>query len=131
MPLPQWLGRLNRVGFNRGIRLVAGRLPGLGIVEHRGRRSGRRYRTPVNVFRRDGGFAVALTYGPRTDWVKNVLAAGAAQITTRGRSYEVVRPRVITDRGRAAVPWPVRRTLAVLNVDQFLLVDTETDTDTL
>lgn len=125
MPLPQWLARTNRVVLNRGTRVVAGRLPGLGIVEHTGRRSGRRYRTPVNVFRRDGGFTIALTYGPGTDWAKNVLAAGGADITYRGRSYTVTHPRVITDEHRTAVPPPVRLILGALHVDRFLLVDTE------
>jgi deazaflavin-dependent oxidoreductase (nitroreductase family) len=127
MPLPHWLARLNRVSFNRGTRLVAGHLPSMGIVVHRGRRSGRRYRTPVNVFRRDGGFAVALTYGPDAEWVKNVLEAGRAEIATRGRTYPVVHPRVIEDPQRQAVPAPVRAILRSLDVDRFLLVDTESE----
>lgn len=123
MVLPQWLARVNRVATNRASRLVAGRLPGMGIVVHTGRRSGRRYRTPVNVFRRDGGFAVALTYGSGAQWVRNVLAAGGAEVVTRGRSHAVVEPRLVTDGDRAAVPRPVRPILGLLDVDEFLLLD--------
>jgi deazaflavin-dependent oxidoreductase (nitroreductase family) len=123
MVLPRWLGRFNRVATNRVSRLVAGRVPGLGMVVHTGRRSGREYRTPVNVFHRDGGYAVALTYGPNTQWVRNVLAAGRAEIVTGGRARPVVNPRVVTDRARSAVPAPVRSILRALDVDQFLLVD--------
>ena len=32
-------------------RLFAGHVPMFGIVRHKGRRSGRQYRAPVNVFR--------------------------------------------------------------------------------
>ena len=33
-------------------RLFAGWLPGFAIISYRGRKSGRRYRTPMNVFKR-------------------------------------------------------------------------------
>jgi deazaflavin-dependent oxidoreductase (nitroreductase family) len=123
MVLPRWLARFNRVGTNRVSRLVAGRSPGFGIVVHTGRRSGREHRTPVNVFRREGGFVVALTYGSESQWVRNVLAAGRAEIVTRGQARPVVNPRVVTDPACRAVPPPVRPILKALAVDQFLLID--------
>ncbi len=122
MPLPRAVGRFNKVATNRVTGLVAGRLPGFGIVEHRGRRSGRVYRTPVNVFRRPGGFVVALTYG-RADWVENVLAAGGAQLRTRGRTHDLRNPRVVVDPARAGLPAFVRGVLRRLDVDQFLWAD--------
>ncbi|MGH9210634.1 MAG: nitroreductase family deazaflavin-dependent oxidoreductase [Acidimicrobiales bacterium] len=125
MVLPRGLARFNRVATNHVSRTVAGHLPWLGIVTHEGRRSGRRHRTPVNVFRRDGGFVVALTYGPDTDWAKNVLAAGRAEITTRGRTYGVTNPRIVEDADPDVVPRPVRTILRRLDVDQFLLLDTD------
>jgi deazaflavin-dependent oxidoreductase (nitroreductase family) len=125
MPLPRWLARLNRVGLNRGVRLVAGHLPGLGLVLHEGRRSRRQYRTPVNVFRHDGGFAIALTYGPDSDWVANVVHAQRAKIVRGGHTYAVVRPQVIEDPERKPAPAPVRAVLRLLDVDRFLLVDVE------
>ena len=125
MPLPAWLGRVNKVATNRVSRLVAGWLPGFGIVEHVGRRSGQQYRTPVNVFRRSGGFTVALTYGSDSQWTKNVLAAGTASIVRLGRTHKVVNPRVIVDPTRSPVPLPVRLPLRLFNVTEFLLVDVE------
>src|SRR5712692_4295129 len=74
------IGRFNRVATNRLTSPVAGRLPGFGIITHRGRRSGRTYRTPVNVFRRPGGFVVALTYG-RGDWVRTCWPLGKRRFT--------------------------------------------------
>jgi deazaflavin-dependent oxidoreductase (nitroreductase family) len=65
------------------------------VVRHVGRRSGRTFETPVVAARRDDGFLIALPYGERTDWLKNVLAGGSATIVTNGHSYEVDRPEII------------------------------------
>jgi len=64
MPIPRIVGRWNKVGLNRVTRHIAPWMPGLGVVVHRGRRSGRVYQTPVNVFATEDGYVVALTYGP-------------------------------------------------------------------
>ena len=79
------------------LRPVAGRLPAFGIVTHRGRTSGREYRTPVNLFRRGNEFLFFLTYGSDVDWVKNILAAGRCSVRTRGRDVELVEPGLIAD----------------------------------
>jgi hypothetical protein len=38
---------------------------------------------------------IALPYGERTDWLKNVLSKGSATIVTNGHAHEVDRPEVI------------------------------------
>jgi deazaflavin-dependent oxidoreductase (nitroreductase family) len=86
MPLPGWLGRFNRGVTNRVIEPMARRLPWFAVVTHEGRRSGRRYRTPVNLFRSGDRYVIALTYWRDRDWVKNVLAAGGCEVKTRGLS---------------------------------------------
>jgi deazaflavin-dependent oxidoreductase (nitroreductase family) len=65
------------------------------VVQHVGRRSGRTYQTPVVAVEHDDTFLIALPYGQRTDWLKNVLAAGKATVVTHGRSYDVDRPVVV------------------------------------
>jgi deazaflavin-dependent oxidoreductase (nitroreductase family) len=65
------------------------------VVRHVGRRSGRTYETPVIAVQHDDSFLIALPYGERTDWLKNVLGKGSATIVTNGRTYEVDRPEVI------------------------------------
>jgi deazaflavin-dependent oxidoreductase (nitroreductase family) len=65
------------------------------VVRHVGRRSGRAYQTPVAAAQHDDSFLIALPYGNRTDWLKNVLAKGSAAIVTNGNTYEVDRPKVI------------------------------------
>lgn len=66
------------------------------VVRHVGRRSGKAYATPVTAVRHDDSFLIALPYGERTDWLKNVLAAGSAAIVINGHTYEVDRPEVIS-----------------------------------
>src|SRR5215813_235460 len=81
----RWLAKINIAFTNRITRLFAGWLPGFGIPAHVGRKSGRVYRTPVNVFRASNGFIIALTYSSYSEWVKNVIAAGGCELKTRGK----------------------------------------------
>lgn len=68
---------------------------GTSVVRHVGRRSGRSYETPVVAVEHDDSLLIALPYGERTDWMKNVLASGTATVVTRGQAYDVDRPDVI------------------------------------
>jgi len=65
------------------------------VVRHIGRRTGRTYETPVVAVEHDDSILIALPYGPRTDWMKNVLASGHATIVSNGQTYEVDRPQII------------------------------------
>jgi deazaflavin-dependent oxidoreductase (nitroreductase family) len=123
MPIPVAVAHFNRRVLNPLTRRVAGRLPGFAIVVHRGRTSGRVYRTPVNAFARPGGYVLALTYGPGADWVKNVLAAGECLLITGGRRVRLTNPRVVRDPARHGMPLPVRLILGLIDADQFLLLD--------
>jgi deazaflavin-dependent oxidoreductase (nitroreductase family) len=87
---------------------VAGKLPAFGVLTHRGRKTGRTYRTPVNVFRRGDAYFFFLTYGSDAQWVKNVIAAGACSLETRGRVVELVQPELITDPELRPAPPVVR-----------------------
>lgn len=120
MPLPRSVARFNRLASNRILGPLARYLPGFGIIGHVGRTSGRRYTTPVNVFRTADGYVVALTYGPDADWVRNVLAAGGATLTTRGRNVRLKEPRLFHDETRRSVPAPVRSILGRVDVSDFL-----------
>jgi len=65
------------------------------VVRHVGRRSGRTYQTPVIAAQHDNSFLIALPYGKRTDWLKNVLSKGSAAIVTNGHIYQVDQPEII------------------------------------
>src|SRR6266516_4303910 len=120
MPIPSRVRQWNKVGLNRATRHIAPRMPGLGVVVHRGRRSGRRYQTPVNVFRASDGYVIALTYGPETDWVKNVLAAGGCELRTRGQTIPLRSPRLFHDQSRSNTRPLERQVLRILHVADFL-----------
>jgi deazaflavin-dependent oxidoreductase (nitroreductase family) len=65
------------------------------IVIHVGRHSGRTFETPVVAVQHDESFLIALPYGKRTDWMKNVLASGQATVVSHGQTYGVDQPQVI------------------------------------
>jgi len=65
------------------------------VIRHRGRTSGRPYETPVGVVATDDGFVIALVYGSRTNWLRNVVASGSATIVHEGQTYAVDQPEVV------------------------------------
>src|SRR5258708_38653165 len=105
-------------------RLMAALWGGSGVVVHGGRRSGRRYETPVNVFPAAEGYVLALTYGPDTDWAKNVLAAGGCELRTRGRTVPLSSPRLFRDESRHNIRPFERQVLRFLGVSDFLSLTT-------
>jgi len=96
MQLPQWLARFNRYFTNPIQRLWAGWAPGMGILEHAGCKSGKQYRTPLNVFPTEDGVALLLTYGPNRDWLKNITATGGCHMKRYGKTIELVDPQVVS-----------------------------------
>lgn len=120
MPLPRRLAQINRSVTNRVLGRIAGWMPGFAIVLHTGRRSGRTYRTPVNAFRSDGGYRIALTYGANSDWVRNVIAAGGCEIQTRRKRITLTQPRILNDPRRSWAPPVVRQVLGVAGVSQYM-----------
>jgi deazaflavin-dependent oxidoreductase (nitroreductase family) len=101
---------------------VAGHLPWFCILHHVGRRSGRRYRTPLNVFRRGDSWVFALTYGSEVQWLHNVLAAGGCEIESRGRLVRLDSPEVVVDPSRRLVPPLVAFFLGLIRVTEFLVM---------
>jgi deazaflavin-dependent oxidoreductase (nitroreductase family) len=121
MPIPDRMRQVNKVALNKVTRQVAPWLPGLGVLLHRGRQSGREYRTPVNVFPRPGGrYVLALTYGSDTDWIKNVMAANGCELLTRGTHIELTAPRLFHDESRREIRVVERAILGLLHVYDFM-----------
>jgi deazaflavin-dependent oxidoreductase (nitroreductase family) len=105
---------------------IAGRrhMPILGIVHHRGRKSGHMYATPLGVRPTpSGGFVVPLTFSDASHWYQNMLAAGSCVITYRGVDHTVGGPTVV---GRAtagpAYPRYERLVLRLIGVNEFVLL---------
>jgi deazaflavin-dependent oxidoreductase (nitroreductase family) len=116
---------LNKAGLNRVTVHICPLVPGTGVVVHRGRRSGRRYQTPVSVFPTEDGYVFALTYGPEADWVKNVLAEGGCELRTRGRTIRLTSPRLYHDESRPNIRPLEREFLRLVRVADFLSLKTD------
>ena len=104
---------------NRLIKPMAKFLPGLSTVKHRGRKSGKPYQTVVTAFRKGNRIAIALGHG-KTDWVKNVLAAGEAELRLGRKDVHLVNPRILPA-GSGGLPvtgtdlwWPLSAGLVLL-----------------
>ena len=79
---------------------IAGRrhMPVVGIVHHRGRKTGCPYATPLGIRpAAAGGFVMPLTFGEAAGWYRNIVAAGGCVITWRGADHTVA-SAVIVDR---------------------------------
>ncbi|MCZ8379694.1 nitroreductase family deazaflavin-dependent oxidoreductase [Mycobacterium sp. CPCC 205372] len=106
---PEWLDRIQIKYMNPVIRPLAGRLPGIAKLTHRGRKSGRTYQTPVTAYRSGGEVAIVLGHG-ETDWVRNVLAAGEADLQLFRDRVHLGNPRVVPPGSTvAALPGFARR----------------------
>ena len=94
-PLRNALRQLTRVMRPLALRSAGKEGSANSVITHVGRRSGRVYQTPVVAVAHGDSFLIALPYGERTDWLKNVLAKGSATLITGGKTYQVDRPEVI------------------------------------
>ena len=105
------------------LRFAGGRhLPVLGVLHHRGRRTGREYATPLGIRpAAGGGFVMPLTFGEEAGWYRNIRAAGRCVVTWRGRDHTVTDP-VIVDRAAALPAFPryERLALRLVGIEQFV-----------
>jgi deazaflavin-dependent oxidoreductase (nitroreductase family) len=76
---------------------VAGRrwMPVVGILRHRGRRSGRMYATPIGMRPLGDSFVIPRTFSDNAAWYLNIKAAGGATVKYLGRTYELDDPEVV------------------------------------
>ncbi len=121
MQLPRRFAYFNKLVINRLFRPLAGNIPPYVLVEHRGRRSGRLYRTVVMAFPRHADLAFALTYGPGADWVRNVLAAQRCRVMYAGRWRSYGFAEVLHgDAGLRLIPPGIRTVLRLGGVHNVL-----------
>ncbi len=114
--------KFNKRVFNRmTIKLSGGRFTLWSIIEHQGRVSGQRYRTPVIAVAVGDSFYTPLPYGDDVDWLKNVLNRGSYRLKTSGIWANVVDP-IVMEAGEALPYLPVRygRTFQRFKVEKFL-----------
>jgi deazaflavin-dependent oxidoreductase (nitroreductase family) len=93
----------------------------IAMVHHRGRKSGRAYATPTSARPISDGFVIAMTFGPESDWVQNLLAAGGCEIDWKGSRYSLVDPEIIDwARARTAFSGPERILLRAIGMTSFI-----------
>lgn len=95
MKLSRGVARFNKRVTNRIQGLYAWLVPPWAVILHRGRRSGRRYRTPLFAFRRGRTLVVALLYGEESEWLRNLRAGGGGHVIRAGRTFVVGAPAVV------------------------------------
>ena len=62
------------------------------VLVHRGRKSGRVFRTPLEILvedREQGEFVVAPMWGRNSDWYRNVIVGGLVEVHVRGEDRRV------------------------------------------
>jgi deazaflavin-dependent oxidoreductase (nitroreductase family) len=137
--LRQFFRRLNRamvvmwrLGLGRLLNIWPAGFGRFLVIEHVGRRSGTRYRTPVNYTRYGEDLYCVAAFGPKTDWYRNVIADPAitvwlpdgraaamlADASDHEERVDIVR-RVLIDSGFAALLVGLRpRTMTDTDLDQ-------------
>jgi deazaflavin-dependent oxidoreductase (nitroreductase family) len=86
--LPLWLYRAH-LGWLLGHRFLR--------LTHRGRHSGRRYQTVLEVVRHDratGAYVVASGWGKKADWLRNIMHNPAVVVDAAGRHFEATAERL-------------------------------------
>ena len=115
---------ISRVAINPRQMRTAGS-PGAyaSVIHHRGRTSGRPYQTPVGAVPTEDGFVIALPYGARVSWLRNVVAGKSATILHEGQTYAVDEPEVIQmTAAERYFPPGDRRSHRIFGVEQCLHV---------
>ncbi|OBB69147.1 nitroreductase family deazaflavin-dependent oxidoreductase [Mycobacterium sp. 852014-50255_SCH5639931] len=109
MRVPRAVAEFHRRVTNPVARSLTPWLPCLGTLEHIGRKSGRRYRTPLLVFKTQNGFAILIGYGLESDWLKNVLAGGPVVLHKWGKAVALASPRIVSKAEAAPLITPAPR----------------------
>jgi deazaflavin-dependent oxidoreductase (nitroreductase family) len=95
MVFPVWFERFQIKYLNRAVKPFARFLPATATIKHRGRTSGTPYETIITPYRKGNVLAIALAHG-KTNWVKNVLAAGEADVQfSRNRVVHLTNTRIV------------------------------------
>jgi deazaflavin-dependent oxidoreductase (nitroreductase family) len=121
---------LEQRGFVRGSRGE------LALIEHVGRKSGIVRRTPIHPMPTTDGFRIIVPIGERSEWLRNVVAAGHCRLVLGDRVVELDEPVVETPADVPDLPRPTRalfgwlgfRYLRMLREVEPELAAPETDT---
>jgi deazaflavin-dependent oxidoreductase (nitroreductase family) len=124
MHIPHFMRRVNRVFTNPIMGTFAWLVPPLAVVRHVGRKTGRRYRTPVVAFRSDAGIVIPMTYGRDVDWARNMIHANGCEVERMGRRITLRSPRIVGfDRAKQRLPAALRPFFRAADFPGYVLLD--------
>ena len=124
MPVPRVVAKTHRYWINPFVRRLAGTVLPIMLIRHAGRRSGNMYETPLWAFRTGYRFLIVLTYGPETDWLRNLQAAGTCEASFRGERFQISPVEVVCgEPHRQPLPRVVQVFVGIIGVREFLLVN--------
>ena len=127
MHIPHFMRRVNRVFTNPLMGTFAWFVPPLAVIHHVGRRSGRRYRTPVVAFRTAAGFVIPMTYGRDVDWARNMTHARRADLEQMGERFVLRNPRIVDFKvAERHLPTVARPLLRLADFPGYVLLDLDT-----
>lgn len=113
---------LNKRIFNRiTLKFAGSSYSPISIIRHIGRRSGTTYATPVIVQPSGDMFVLALPYGSKVDWYRNVLAAGRGTIIWHSKEYPVESPQPLpAGAGLHAFPIGLSLIVRIVGAQHFI-----------
>jgi hypothetical protein len=110
---------LNPFLVDRGI--SGGGRSELGTLEHVGRRTGARHLTPLRPVPTEDGFRIAVPLGPKSEWARNVLAAGHCRMQLHDAVHELDEPVLLAAGELPEIPAPAAWILDRLGFQYLLL----------
>lgn len=103
------------------LRLAGRRWWYASTLQHTGRRSGKRYSTPIVADRVGDRLLIPLPYGTQVDWVRNVLSAGEATVVSQGLTFHTASPELIdSTQALPLLPRERRRAFERIQIGHFL-----------
>ena len=90
------MGPMTKI-LNPFVATLAGRrhFPMAAQIHHVGRRTGKPYVTSVGAGVHGAAVLIPLTFGNRSDWARNVRAAGQCSVRLNGKVYQAVAPQFL------------------------------------
>jgi hypothetical protein len=116
--LASWWRRHRRAGtdlMNRVVNpwferhgVIAGSRGEIGLIEHVGRKSGIVRRTLIHPMPTADGFRFIVPVGERSEWARNVIAAGRCRLVADGQTLELGEPALELPAHVPDLPRPIR-----------------------
>jgi deazaflavin-dependent oxidoreductase (nitroreductase family) len=123
--IPSFIRYINKYFLNHFTGLLA--RAGIGpfcIIHHTGRKTGKPHATTIQAYPVAGGFLIALTYGPKIDWYRNVIAAKGCALDYHRKRYALKNPQPMNAQTALPLfPYPEKAILGLIGIQDFVKLD--------